>query len=106
MFGSQGSIISYEPRVVGASFNPANRGKVVPEALEGVQGVYVIRVNNVTNTPIADANVDEQRRSRYMQAMMRYRRIVEMANQGQGEDPILGVLRESASISDNRAKHF
>jgi peptidyl-prolyl cis-trans isomerase D len=83
-----------EPRVIGASFNPSNKGKVVPP-IEGVNGVYVIRVDNVMATPVADANVAEQRRSRYQQGkqMALYR------------SP-LQALHEAATIKDRRSEHF
>ncbi|MEI2739278.1 MAG: hypothetical protein V9F01_10865 [Chitinophagaceae bacterium] len=45
------SKLGYEPKVSGAVFNPANKGKVVPEALAGQSGVYVIRVDSVGTTP-------------------------------------------------------
>ena len=45
--GSQTSIVASEPKVIGAAFNPANKGKVVPQAIEGTSGVYVVRVDNV-----------------------------------------------------------
>jgi peptidyl-prolyl cis-trans isomerase D len=83
-----------EPRVVGASFNPSNKGKVVPP-IEGANGIYVIRVDNVLATPVADANVAEQRKSRYQQGkqMALYR------------SP-LQALREAAKIKDRRSEHF
>jgi peptidyl-prolyl cis-trans isomerase D len=106
MVGSRNSVISYEPKVIGAAFNPNNRGKVVPEVIEGSQGAYVLRVDNVAATAVADANVAEQRKTRYDQAFNRYQQMVMMANQGQGQDPILSVLKEAATIKDNRSKHF
>ena len=41
---SGATALSFEPRITGAAFNPANKGKIVMEALEGNSGVYVIRV--------------------------------------------------------------
>jgi peptidyl-prolyl cis-trans isomerase D len=93
MSGSQSTIVSSEPKVTGAAFNPANKGKVVPQAIEGTSGVYVIRVNNVTTTAIADANVAEQRKTKYQQAKMR------------GGYP-QQVLMEAADIKDNRSKIY
>lgn len=101
MFGNQATIVSYEPKVIGAAFNPNNRGKVVNEAIEGAQGVYVVRVDNVTATALGDANVAEQRNTRYQQAMVRLQQMTM-----QGMDPVLSVLREAATIKDNRSKHF
>lgn len=101
MSGNQSSIVGFEPKVIGAAFNPANRGKVVPEAIEGSQGVYVLRVDNVSASAMLEANLDELRRSRYEQTRMRFE---QMAMQGM--DPVLMVLREAATIKDNRSEFF
>ncbi|MFC0774224.1 peptidylprolyl isomerase [Terrimonas alba] len=93
MSGTQASLVASEPKVIGAAFNPANKGKVVPQAIEGTSGVYVVRVNSVSATAIADANVAEQRKSRYQQAKMR------------GGYP-QQVLMEAADIKDNRSKIY
>ncbi|MEI9808221.1 MAG: hypothetical protein WDO16_10270 [Bacteroidota bacterium] len=58
--------ISRESKVIGAAFNPANKGKIV--VIDGADGVYVVRVNNVMATAVADANVAEQRKSRNQMA--------------------------------------
>ena len=97
MMGAFSPVIGFEPKVIGAAFNPNNRGKVVTEAIEGAQGVYVIRVDNVTATALGDANVAEQRTSRYNAMKERFEQLG-----GQ----IVGSLKEAASITDNRAKHF
>lgn len=86
-------LVSSEPKVLGAAFNPANRGKVVTQAIEGNSGVYVLRVNNVSATAVADANVAEQRKQRYEQAKMR----------GAG---FAQALIEAADIKDNRSKFY
>ena len=59
-------------------------------------------------TPQGDANVEQQRKDRYMQAVNMYNYMVSMMQQGQPgvKDPILSVLEEAATIKDNRAKHF
>ncbi len=93
MEGGYSPIIGGETKVIGAAFNPANKGKVVPELIDGTSGVYVVRVESVYTTPIADANVAEQRKQRYNQAKMRG------AYPGQ-------ALMESAKITDKRAKLF
>lgn len=93
MKGSQPTIVSSEPKVIGAAFNPANKGKVVNQVIEGTSGVYVVKVNNVTATAVADANVAEQRKSQYQQAKMR------------GGYP-QQVLMEAAEIKDNRSKIY
>jgi peptidyl-prolyl cis-trans isomerase D len=92
---SGGSALGYEPRVLGAIFNPANRGKVVPEAIEGQPGVYVIRVNSVIATPVAAGSVAEQRKAE-----------IDRAKQQAAYSSPLQVLREAANIKDNRSKHY
>lgn len=87
--------LGYEPRVTGAAFNPGNKGKVVPEALEGINGVYVVRVDNVSATPVTDGNVAEQRKSLYMQA-----------KQAAANNSPLEALRKSATIKDYRAEKY
>ncbi|MBK8952804.1 MAG: SurA N-terminal domain-containing protein [Chitinophagaceae bacterium] len=89
----QSKSLGYEPKILGAVFNPANKGKVVNEALEGAGGVYVIRVDEVTSTPVTAGSIDEQRKM--------------MAQQKQGmlSNP-LGALRKAATIKDKRADRF
>lgn len=85
----------YEPRVNGAAFNPANNGKVVPEALEGSNGVYVIRVEAVTATAVANANIEELRKSMYQQG-----------KQSAMYNSPIAALRNAATIKDNRAVRY
>jgi peptidyl-prolyl cis-trans isomerase D len=87
--------LGYEGKVLGAIFNPNNKGKVVPEALEGQAGVYVVRVDNVTTTSVDVANITEQRKMLQMQARqaMQYR------------SPLL-ALRKAATVKDNRAEFY
>lgn len=89
--------IASESKIIGASFNPAIRGKVIPEVIEGSSGVYVVRVDNVTTTPVGDANVAEQRKARYQQAKQQA--------MYQQKTPIQ-VLREAATIKDYRISFF
>jgi peptidyl-prolyl cis-trans isomerase D len=85
--------LGYEPKIAGAAFNPANKGKVVAEALEGINGVYVLRIDNVSTTAIADGNVAEQRKALY-----------EQAKQSAGNP--LNALKNSATIKDKRADNY
>ena len=101
MSSSQALAFGYEPKVIGAAFNPNNRGKVVNEAIAGSGGVFVVRVDNVSAMAAADGNIEDQRKSRYEQAKMQYQRMAM-----QGMDPVLSVLKEAATIKDNRAEHF
>ena len=91
---SSSSVLGYEPKVSGVAFNPVNKGKVITEAIEGQQGVYVVRVDNVSATAVADANVAEQRKAMYQQA-----------KQG-GAYGVQTGLRKAATISDKRADRF
>ena len=91
--GTQTSIVASEPKVIGAAFNPANKGKVVPQAIEGSSGVYVVRVDNVMATAVADANVAEQRKTKYQETKMR----------GAYSQQ---VLMRAADIKDNRSKLY
>jgi peptidyl-prolyl cis-trans isomerase D len=86
--------LGFEPKVLGAAFNPDNKGKTVPQAIEGVSGIYVIRVESIAATAVESANVDEQRRTMYQTAKQSAQfRFVE-------------VLKAAASIKDYRDKHL
>jgi peptidyl-prolyl cis-trans isomerase D len=93
-FNGNNITLPYESRVVGAAFNPNNKGKVVPEAIEGQSGVFVLRVDNITTTPVEVAGVEEQRKMMEMQARqsMQYRA------------PFTLALKKDAKIKDNRLK--
>jgi peptidyl-prolyl cis-trans isomerase D len=95
MTGARPPILTRESKIIGAAFNPANRGKVVTEAIEGADGIYVIRVDNVTATPVPDANVAEQRKARYQQG-----------KQQAMYQPTLKGLRDAAKIKDRRSDFF
>jgi peptidyl-prolyl cis-trans isomerase D len=94
-FNGTNPVFAYEPKVVGALFNASYNGKVIPEAIEGQSGVYVLRINSLGTTPVLNANVEEQRRMLTMQARqgMMYRSPIE-------------ALKASAEIKDDRSKFF
>jgi peptidyl-prolyl cis-trans isomerase D len=92
---STSTTLGFEPKVNGATFNPGNKGKLVPEALAGVSGVYVVRVDSITATAIANANVAEQRKTMYQQS-----------KQTAMYNPPVNALRLSATIKDKRADRF
>ncbi|HVG40253.1 MAG TPA: hypothetical protein VM888_01480, partial [Chitinophagaceae bacterium] len=94
--GDRNPALGYEFKVVGAAFNPVNKGKVVPEVLEGQAGVYALRVDNVNTVPVQMANIQEQRAMLLMQA--------KQANQY--GSPVMEALRKKADIKDNRAKFY
>ncbi|HZF64157.1 MAG TPA: peptidylprolyl isomerase, partial [Chitinophagaceae bacterium] len=93
--GRSNPVLGFESKVIGASFNPANKGKVVPEALSGQAGVYLVRVDAIGTTPVEVAGIEAQRNMLTMQArqMMAYR------------SPVI-ALRKAAKIKDNRAAFF
>jgi peptidyl-prolyl cis-trans isomerase D len=88
-----GARFGYEPRVSGATFNPDNKGKVVSEALEGLNGVYVIRVENVSATPAATGSTDQQRKEKYQQAK-------------QSGNNLIEALKKAATIKDKRSDTY
>jgi peptidyl-prolyl cis-trans isomerase D len=94
--GGSNPVLGYEQKVIGATFNPNNKGKVVPESIDGTSGVYVIRVDNISAIPVEAANIEEQRKTLVMQTrqMMMYR-----------SNPT-EVLKKSAKVKDYRAKFY
>ncbi|MGC4232242.1 MAG: peptidylprolyl isomerase, partial [Niabella sp.] len=81
-------------KIIGAAFNKANISKVVSEPIAGTQGVYVVRVDNLSNTPVQSANVEETRQMRFMQARQ------------QAQFQSLQALREAATVKDYRSKFY
>ena len=94
-FAGGNNVLGYEPKVLGAIFNPLNKGKVVPEVIAGSQGAFAIRVDNVTTIPVEVADVEQQRKMMEMQdrQTMQYRSPID-------------VLRKTADIKDNRSKFY
>lgn len=90
---SGGGALGYEPTVIGAIFNPANKGKVCPEPLAGQAGVYAIRTNAVYTLPVENASIEQQRQMMEMQARQMYRSPVEL-------------LQKRADIKDYRSKFY
>jgi|CXWL01.1.fsa_nt_gi peptidyl-prolyl cis-trans isomerase D len=93
------STLGYEPKISGAVFNPANKGKVVPEALEGVNGVYVIRVDSVSATPVTAGDISEQRKNLYQQTKQY------LANPQAPAYPV-NALKKAAIIKDKRSNRY
>ncbi|MCF3110476.1 SurA N-terminal domain-containing protein [Niabella sp. CC-SYL272] len=92
--GQSPSAVGFEPKVIGAAFNKANLQKVIPEAIAGTQGVYVVRVDNLMSTPASVQNLDELRKMRYQQAKQ------------QSQFQSIQALREAATIKDFRSKFY
>ena len=101
-FSGANNMLGYEPKILGAVFNPANKGKVVNEALAGQAGVYVVRVDNVTTVPVENASIEEQRKMLETQTRQR---MMQMMQYGAG-NPFIDPLKKAADIKDYRAKFF
>ena len=93
---SGGGALGYEMKVVGAIFNPNNKGKVVPEGIAGQMGVYAVRVENTFTGAVDNANIEQQRQMMQMQARQMYG----------SPEAILETLKKKAEIKDNRAKFY
>ncbi|HVF80658.1 MAG TPA: SurA N-terminal domain-containing protein [Flavisolibacter sp.] len=90
---SGGGALGYETKVLGALFNPANKGKVCPEGIAGQAGVYAIRVDATFTGAVENADIEAQRKMLEMQARQQFRSPVE-------------VLQKKADIKDYRAKFY
>ncbi|MBM3431764.1 MAG: peptidylprolyl isomerase [Bacteroidetes bacterium] len=89
------STLGFEPRILGAAFNPANLGKVVKTALAGMSGVFVVRVDQQSTTPVTAGSVQDQRKALTEQAKSQYN----------PNNPI-STLRDAAEIKDNRSRRY
>lgn len=90
--GGTNNPLAYEPRVTGAIFNPANKGKIISEALEGQSGVYVVRVDSISATPVTAGSVADQRKAQAAQKKESY-------------NPI-SALKKEATIKDRRTERY
>lgn len=91
-----GGPMGYEPKLLGAVFNPSNKGKLISEPLEGVSGVYVVKVEDVTTTSVAAASIEDQKK----QMRDRAKQMVMFMN------PPSQVLKKTATIKDNRNNFY
>lgn len=99
MSGALTGTFGYEPRVTGAAFNPTNKGKALVGPIEGLSGVFVIRVENQGTTPVVTGDINSIRQSRYQQALQAY------GNQYSPNNPI-SILRAAATIKDKRQARY
>ena len=99
MTGTQNVAIGFEPRVLGVAFNPANQGKVVSTAIPGLAGVFVVRVDQQSTTPVLAGDIQEQRKARTEQAKQA------LGNQYSPNNP-LSILRNAAEVKDYRSKRY
>lgn len=91
-----GGQMGFEPRVVGAAFNVANKGKLISEPITGVSAVYVVRVDDLTSTSIPTASIEEQKkqlRDRGMQMSRFYSQPIQ-------------VLKKISKIKDYRRNFY
>jgi peptidyl-prolyl cis-trans isomerase D len=85
-----------EPKVLGAAFNIANKGKVISEPIAGRDAVYVVRVDDLTTTSVAVADIQmqkEQMRQRAKQMQSFYSSPVKL-------------MKDQATIKDNRRSFY
>jgi peptidyl-prolyl cis-trans isomerase D len=94
-FSGANAVFGFEGKVIGAVFNTANKGKIIPEAIEGQAGVYILRVENISASAIDNTNIEMQRQMMQMQA-----------RQGAMQQSPAEALKEAANIKDNRAKFY
>ena len=87
------SALGYETKVLGAVFNPSNKGKVVAEGIAGQMGVYALRVDNTFTGAVDNAGIEQQRQ------------MLEMQYRQQMRSPV-DVLQRKAQIKDYRAKFY
>jgi peptidyl-prolyl cis-trans isomerase D len=85
-----------ETKVLGAVFNNANKGKVISEPIAGADAVYVVRVDDLTTTSVAVADIQmqkEQLRQRGKQMQSFYSSPVKL-------------MKDQATIKDNRRSFY
>ena len=93
------SKMAYEPGVNGATFNPANKGKMVPEVLEGQSGVYIVRVDSVSTTPVLNGDINILRNNMYQQNK-------QYASNPQSPAYPINSLKKAATIKDKRSNRY
>ena len=91
--GARPAGLTRESRVIGAAFNPEYNGKVVPQVIEGAEGIYVVRVNNQTTTSSTDANALDMRKTQIQYGRNAY------------SNPEV-ALRKAATVKDNTSKYY
>lgn len=84
----------FEPKVVGAAFNPDLKGNKLSAPIYGNNGVYVLKVDSVTQEKPSTAESDQDLKQQQM-----------MLQQQVGSQ-ILDILKKEADIEDNRLRFF
>jgi peptidyl-prolyl cis-trans isomerase D len=101
---ARGSRVSMEQKLLGAAFNTAYKGKVIPEPIIGNFGnVFVARVDNLTATTVPAVDANQQRKDMERQSRQS---IIYSFFAGAGQRPFdpATILRKAAKIKDNREK--
>lgn len=91
-FGGGGAL-GYETRVLGAIFNPANKGKVCADPITGQTGVYAIRTDAVFTAAVENANIEQQRQALEAQSRQMFRSPLE-------------VLQKRVEVKDYRSNFY
>ncbi len=89
-----GAELSYEPRVIGASFNKDLLNKV-SDGIEGEQGTFFIKVRNITDGTEPDATTTMMIQQQFGMQLTQ-----------QASQMIPFILKRNAKIIDNRSKFF
>lgn len=87
--------IGYEPKIIGAAFNPANQTKVTAPIV-GKSGVYVIKVNSIGDKAADTPEAVEA---------LKKERLTALRSQAVG-NWFEGGLKKSAKIKDNRSTYY
>lgn len=94
-FNGNNKVLGFESKIIGASFNAGNKGKVVNQPIEGQAGVYALRVEEISSVPAENASVEQQRKTMTDQAR----------NAQMNQLPFEG-LKAAANIKDNRSNFY
>jgi peptidyl-prolyl cis-trans isomerase D len=87
--------IGYEPKVIGAAFNPANQTKVTAP-ITGKSGVYVLKVNSITDKAADTPEAAEA---------LKKERLTSLRGQAAG-NWFEGGLKKLAKINDKRSTYY
>lgn len=86
----------FSPKAIGAIFNNANKGKLINQPFVGLNGVIVIRVDDLTSTSVLTGDVESQRNQMIL---------MRKGMQSQSSNPIQ-LMRKIANIKDNRRDFY
>ncbi len=101
-----GGSLGFEPRVLGAAFNPLNKGKLISEPIEGANGVYVVKVEDLSATSVAAGNIEDQKKQMQQDKKARIRQMETQASMFGMEPPSIAPYKKIAKIKDNRSNFY